>query len=102
MEDSEYNGLVAVIKAAHAFWIDIQEKAPKKGPEKPPQCVVFEKPAFTRQRALETCSRCDLSIAQVAETESAIYVTQYAKDPERRYTCQDAGTPGIKFVVEVG
>ena len=101
MEDSGYSEVVAIIKAAHAFWLDIQSRAPKKEPEKPPQCVVFEKPTFARQRALELCSQCDLSIAHVKETDSAIYVTQYEKDPEKHYTCQEADI-AIKFIVEVG
>lgn len=100
MVESEYQGLVAIIKAAHEFWIDIQSRSPKKEAEKPPQCVVFEKPTFDRMRALEMCSKCDLSIANVVETESAIYATQYAKDPALKYTCQEVDK-GIKFIVEV-
>lgn len=75
-----------------------EKKAPK---ENKPQCIVFDKQKYDRQKALTICSQVDLSIANVKETDRFIYVTQHAKDPEKTYSAMQV-EDGIQAIIDTG
>ena len=90
-----------VVKEIGNILKDLQKDSPA-APESsiPPQCVIFHKSHFTREKALEICSKCDLTTTQLSENDSFIYATQYLRDPDSHYSTQDIDT-GIQGIFPV-